>query len=452
MTNLVLLNSCLRLDDNPLLSQARGPAIALVIVDQQSYFGRQYGLPRSNLLRLRTLLQTIHQLQQQLAQRQIGLIIRFGATNTILRQLTAQFAVTKLLATEPTAPKEYQALHHLPPTLQVQLIDCNSLLAQQLRPDLATLADRFTSFRKKLEPTLLVAPAEPENTTAADWLAPAAATVFSQDDILAQWLGHQWMQCSQANCWDEASANARLQYFIWQEQHVLHYKDSRNALDGNNYASFFSTPLSLGTLSVRRCWQQISQFEQEVAANESTYWLKFELLWREFFRWQMRKYQARWFSRNGISGAADFTAPLTDSRQQQRFIRWCSGETGVPFIDANMQLLNRTGLMSNRGRQNVASYLIYDLGLDWRLGAAYFEQRLLDYDVASNWGNWAYIAGVGNSEARPFNPIKQALWYDSNADFVRRQLPDITVSGKAAHRPSAQARLLPQWRSWLDEL
>jgi deoxyribodipyrimidine photo-lyase len=250
----------------------------------------------------------------------------------------------------------------------------------------------------------------------------------------------------------ETDALKRLKHFIWQEQHILHYKDSRNQLAGSDYASFFSASLAAGSLSVRYCWQQISDFEQQVQANDSTYWLKFELLWREFFRWQMRKYQHRWFSKNGIKGPADFSPPRLSARQQQRFDRWCAGNTGMPFVDANMRLLNQTGLMSNRGRQNVASYLTHDLAIDWRLGAAYFEQRLLDYDVASNWGNWAYIAGYGNSMPRPFNLLKQAMQYDAKGKFVRSMLPELSAEGALIHLPANGVAIPEQWQAWLKEL
>ncbi len=98
---------------------------------------------------------------------------------------------------------------------------------------------------------------------------------------------------------------------------------------------------------------------------------------------------------------------------------WVNGTTSVDFIDANMRELQLTGFMSNRGRQNVASYLCNDLKLDWRFGAAYFEQQLIDYDVCSNWGNWAYLAGVGNDprENRYFNIEKQAQDYDKNKAY-----------------------------------
>ena len=151
--------------------------------------------------------------------------------------------------------------------------------------------------------------------------------------------------------------------------------------------------------------------------------MKFELLWREFFRWQMRKHANRWFSKGAVKGALDFAVPALNRAQHLAFTRWCHANTGVDFVDANMRLLNQTGLMSNRGRQNVASYLIHDLAIDWRLGAAYFEQRLLDYDCASNWGNWAYIAGTGNSAQRQFNISKQAQMYDPQGAFVKAMLP-----------------------------
>ena len=99
--------------------------------------------------------------------------------------------------------------------------------------------------------------------------------------------------------------------------------------------------------------------------------------------------------------------------------KWINGQTGVPFIDANMMELKLTGFMSNRGRQNVASYLCNDLKVDWRYGAAYFEQQLVDYDVCNNWGNWAYLAGVGNDPRanRYFNIAKQAAMYDPDGSF-----------------------------------
>ena len=123
---------------------------------------------------------------------------------------------------------------------------------------------------------------------------------------------------------------------------------------------------------------------------------------------------SRLFSQKGFRDAAPQTG-----FHAQAFQRWVDGTTGDDFVDAGMRELAATGFSSNRARQNLASYLIHDMGLDWRYGAAYFESQLLDYDPASNWANWAYIAGVG-TDPRPirrFNTVKQANDYDPEGAF-----------------------------------
>ena len=101
--------------------------------------------------------------------------------------------------------------------------------------------------------------------------------------------------------------------------------------------------------------------------------------------------------------------------------------TGIPLIDANMRELNATGYMSNRGRQNVASFLVKDLKINWQLGAEYFESQLLDYDPCSNYGNWNYVAGVGSDprEDRYFNIASQARRYDPEAKYIRHWIKDL---------------------------
>lgn len=417
--SLVLLNDTLRLHDNTLLNSCAGHKAAVVVLNKAAFFGRQYGLARANLQRLQQQLALIAELKTALAAQQIGLITLFGDTAGCITQLAQRLNATRLYCAEPVAPYERSALQQLAAELNVTQLDCNSLLGGALRPQLNSLPHSFTPFRKQREPLLLVS--EPVTTlpNAADWLSPLAAEHYNSEFAALQ---QQYQPQLSDTAAGEQAALARLEYFIWQGRHILHYKHSRNQLSGCDYASFCSAPLASGGLSVRWLWQQIVQFETQVAANESTYWLKFELLWREFFRWQFRKYGTRWFSKGAIKGKLDFSAPTLSSAQQAAFNRWCNADTGIAFIDANMRLLNQSGLMSNRGRQNVASYLVHDLGIDWRMGAAYFEQRLLDYDCASNWGNWAYIAGTGNSSERQFNVQKQAQHYDPDGAFVRQML------------------------------
>ncbi|HOZ88552.1 MAG TPA: FAD-binding domain-containing protein, partial [Bacteroidia bacterium] len=179
---------------------------------------------------------------------------------------------------------------------------------------------------------------------------------------------------------------------------------------GGDYSSKFSPWLAMGCLSPREIYYELKKYEAEFSANDSTYWLIFELIWRDYFRFMMKKYRHQFFMYSGIKNSTK-SSKLPDNKAMSK---WVAGKTGNDFIDANMLELKQTGFMSNRGRQNVASYFCNDLKLDWRCGAAYFEQQLIDYDVSSNWGNWAYLAGVGNDPRgqRCFNIEKQAKEYD----------------------------------------
>ncbi|HEY9881908.1 MAG TPA: FAD-binding domain-containing protein, partial [Leptolyngbyaceae cyanobacterium] len=141
----------------------------------------------------------------------------------------------------------------------------------------------------------------------------------------------------------------------------------------------------------------------------------------------------RIFYPSGLQGL-----PIKWKQDWERFDVWRRGETGFPLVDANMRELAATGFMSNRGRQNVASFLTKNLGIDWRMGAEWFESLLIDHDVCSNYGNWNYTAGVGNDARgfRYFNILKQAKDYDPNGDYVKHWLPElIQVPAKRVHTP-----------------
>jgi len=213
----------------------------------------------------------------------------------------------------------------------------------------------------------------------------------------------------------ETAGKKRVQAYLTETHAIATYKNTRNGLIGENYSSKFSAWLALGCLSPKIIYEEIKKYETEYLANESTYWLVFELLWRDYFAFMMEKYPHQYFNIHGIKQNKTISNQHTDVVFQS----WCNGQTDNDFINANMTELNLTGFMSNRGRQNVASYLCHDLKLDWRYGAAYFEHQLIDYDVSSNWCNWAYIAGVGNNPrgVSVFNIEKQANEYDKNESY-----------------------------------
>ena len=156
------------------------------------------------------------------------------------------------------------------------------------------------------------------------------------------------------------------------------------------------------------------EYENDIEKNESTYWLFFELLWRDFFKYVSMQHRNKFFSKHGIYGNKKVW-----SQENSKIKSWINGETKETFVNANMRELSSTGFMSNRGRQNVANYLTKELKVDWRIGAEYFEAFLIDYDVHSNYGNWLYNAGIGNDSMpfRKFNPTLQSERYDPNKDY-----------------------------------
>jgi len=214
----------------------------------------------------------------------------------------------------------------------------------------------------------------------------------------------------------------RLHNYLWETNAIARYKQMRNGLVGTQYSTKFSPWLATGNLSPRTIYAEVKKYEASRTANESTYWVIFELIWRDYFRYVCLKYGNRVFQAGGLRGIQ-----VRWKQDFGRFNRWKTGTTGVPFIDANMRELLKTGWMSNRGRQNVASFLVKDLNIDWRLGAEWFESMLIDHDVCSNYGNWNYSAGIGNDprENRKFNVIKQGLDYDPNGKFVKLWVPEL---------------------------
>ena len=215
----------------------------------------------------------------------------------------------------------------------------------------------------------------------------------------------------------EAIRGVRHLQKYFQSELPATYKQTRNGLDGMDYSTKFSPWLAQGCLSVRRIIERLNQFEDEVVANDSTYWIYFELLWREYFQWYAEKYGEQMIAFSGIKAHSPKT-----SFYPERFQKWCQGTTPYPIVNACMRQLKATGYMSNRGRQLVASCFVHELAMDWRYGAAYMEQQLIDFDLGSNWGNWQYLAGVGADPRghRKFDLNKQTQIYDPKQQFIER--------------------------------
>ena len=284
----------------------------------------------------------------------------------------------------------------------------------------AELPASFSRFRKQVESLVPVLPVDVIGA-----LPPATDYGLRlQRDDQSLW---QTMAAESSACDDvrdsstahmiggESAALEHLNRYIHLTSAIRHYKETRNQLQGWDFSSKLSPWLAQGCLSPRMVWHEVLRHEQRYGRNDSTGWLLFELLWREYFQWMARCYGARMFRLRGIQ---DVNPLLTF--YPEAFMAWREGNTPSAFVNAFMRQLKSTGWMSNRGRQIVASYLVNELGVDWRYGAAWFEEMLVDYDCAANWGNWQYLAGVGADPRgrRRFNIEKQQAQYDPEGEFV----------------------------------
>merc|ERR1712176_1044386 len=188
----------------------------------------------------------------------------------------------------------------------------------------------------------------------------------------------------------EEAAWVRLRKWMFDDDHLKDYRDIQNGMVGEGYSSKLSPWIARGCISPRRIRKEALRYEAErMIKNFSTYWLPNMLEWRDFMIYIARSQGDRIFKLGGITGDRSTWHGTKEALQA-----WKEGCTGEELVDAGMKELRLTGYMSMRARHIVATYLIYDLGVDWRHGAAHFEEHLLDYDPALNWVMWMLQTGV----------------------------------------------------------
>ncbi len=440
-TAIVWLRNDLRLHDNEVLSSAILKSefqIPLYIIDPRWFAQGDLGFTKTGAYRLQFILEALADLRNSLRNIGADLLIKVGQPEEIIPKLAKTLKVNTIFTSQEVTQEEIFIEKNLENKIFAQGISIEYYWQSTLFhiDDIPYSAqhipDIFTEFRKETEKTTKVRTLFPEPLQIKFPSGLEAGDIPS----LASF-GFSLPQPHSDSAFPfeggETAAKARLHYYLWESNLIAEYKETRNGLIGTDYSSKLSAWLSLGCISPRYIYFEIAKYEKERKKNQSTYWLIFELLWRDYFRLVARKFGNKLFAQDGLKGNS-----LKWKTDIANFIKWREGETGIPFIDANMRELKLTGFMSNRGRQNVASFLTKDLEIDWRWGAAWFEHCLVDYDPCSNWGNWAYIAGVGNDprENRYFNILTQAKRYDPKGKYVRTWIPEIAqIEGFNINRP-----------------
>jgi len=411
----------LRLHDQPAilkLCEEVSEITFTYILDEQHFLPNEFGFSPMGEHRYTFLLQTLSDLEQSLNKYGHKLVVLRGKTADCLVNLLRAGDYTHLGVSQHCGYNETAQLNTVKrffdtltviETATYGLFDVNSFpFAIEDMPDV------FSPFRRKVEKHC-----EP---------LPVAKTISQLPSPYAPEVEQQYrfeinveLPASPSHIFvgGEKAALSHLNRYLFDWHAAATYKETRNALDTWEHSTKLSAWLANGSLSAREVVRQVKEFEQTIEKNDSTYWIYFELLWREFFHWLQCKYGSKWFRFSGIQGKTPST-----KHDPETFTHWCEGKTGYPIVDACMRQLAETGYMSNRGRQLVASCFVHELRQDWRYGAAWFEHQLVDFDVGSNWGNWLYLAGVGSDPRghRQFNLQKQTDTYDPHGTFRNKWL------------------------------
>jgi deoxyribodipyrimidine photo-lyase len=199
------------------------------------------------------------------------------------------------------------------------------------------------------------------------------------------------------------------------------YEETRNDLDLET--TRLSAPIKYGIVSIREVYHIFKNNEAFIR----------QLIWRDFYAQILDAYPQ-------VLGSAlkEHYNSIKWSGSHSHFVKWCNGETGYPIVDAGMRELNQTGYMHNRARLITASFLIKTLLIDWQKGEKYYATKLVDYDPASNNGNWQWVASTG-ADSQPyfriFNPWLQSKEHDPNAEYIKKWIPELgDVEAKYIHQ------------------
>ena len=431
MNNLIWFRNDLRVQDNNSLFQAcknSGKVIGLYCLDPRQFEVNKHGFKKTEKFRAKFLLETLRDLKNNLAQLNIPFFIFHDLPENAIPKLVDEHSITSIFLQKEWTPDEVQINQNLQEIATLSEVKWIETYDQFLfhpsdipYPSFDKIPEVFTEFRKKCEKESKIKPCVSISARPKENFIETSNAIPSLED-----LGLESFKLDKNSAFPfrggETAALKRVENYFFETENLSEYKKTRNGLIGKSYSSKLSAWLANGSISARTIYWEVQNYEREVCKNEDTYWLIFELIWRDYFKYISLKHGDKIFKLDGILGK-EYEWKTND----KAFREWKNGNTREPFVNANMIELQRTGFMSNRGRQNVASFWAKEWEQDWRIAAKYFESMLIDYDVHSNYGNWIYNAGVGNDPRdRKFNIKRQAEMYDANGKYQKLWLnPDL---------------------------
>ena len=342
---IVWLRNDLRVTDYPALDRALKECneVLFVYVFDHRVWRTQGENPRMGRFRARFLLQALEELKSKIEDLGGQIEFLFGRASEEIPKLAAEYGASNCFAQREDAWEEINEERKLGEKCELILTEGKGLFENEDLPfELKDLPGVFSSFRRKVEKNLKIRPLIPvPEKISSSW------TPKNQLPTL-RYFGLEEFEIDIRAVLDfrggEDAGISWMKEWIWERDCLKIYKETRNGMVGSDYSSKLSSWLASGCLSAVQVYWEIKKYEEERVANESTYWLFFELLWREFFRLLAERTETFW--RSGIKEAGDIRAKGDP--------KLCSvGKTANAFVNANMIELARTGWMSNRGRQNV---------------------------------------------------------------------------------------------------
>ena len=420
-------------------AQQEAEIIPVYCFDDRNFGETDFGFPKTSNYRAQFLIESVADLRNSLQQLGSNLVVRRGLPEEIIPAIAERLKVDSVSYSKEVTSDEKRVEKKLRKALAARNIKVNTYweatlyLPEDLPFNIQETPELYTNFRKQVEKKSEINEAlpAPDKLPPLPEIDPGKIPAIEDFGLSTPEFDDRGVLNFKGG---ETEAKKRLQDYFWQEDCLKNYKETRNGMLGANYSSKFSAWLALGCISPRYINDQVIKYEAKRVKNNSTYWLIFELIWRDFFRFIVAKHGNQVFKIEGMQGVK-----IPWKQDWERFDLWREGKTGYPLVDANMREIAATGFMSNRGRQNVASFLTKNLGIDWRMGAEWFEYLLVDYDVCSNWGNWNYTAGVGNDARgfRYFNIAKQTKDYDPHGEYIKHWLPELAnLPGDKVRDPS----------------
>jgi deoxyribodipyrimidine photo-lyase len=379
----------------------------------------ELGLLKTGNIRAQFLLESVADLRSNLQKLGGDLIVRIGNPAEVIPQLAQQYEVCEVYHHREVAFEETQISEEVEAALWKIKLNLKHFIGHTLyhKEDLPfpikDIPDSFSIFKKKVERDSQVRSCieTPEHIYTPEIVDAGNIPTLADlgltepvDDPRSDFLYEG----------GESTGLLQLEQYVSNQPLNGAVKGAKHS----DHPSRLSAWISLGCLSMRWVYREVTY-----GSHNSNLPLVLELLWRDYFRFMFKKHGKQFYSQERFKEVAnDFTL-----NQEELFEKWKTGNTGVPFVDASMRQLNVTGYIPNANRQAVAVYLAHELKVDWRKGAAYFEEKLIDYSPASNLGNWAFVAGVEHDpkDTRYFLSPKQISELELQAQYISNWLPEI---------------------------